>query len=193
MKVRLFFTADSSSFISRKICALTRGEFSHVGIVFYEATKPAEYFESWHKKDAAEKNGLRGPLPLEKLAQWQMEKPQYRRFELMPANGFLPITETEAGYMRLELMAARAGIKYAGLQILQNLIALRLGLQISLRRGGARRWTCSETVVRVLPARIWKYFDIPTYSADFIAPSGPRLPSIAAGLQRLFRAHAPKR
>ena len=193
MKARLFFTADSSSFVSRRVCALTGGDFSHVGIVFYKETAPAEYFEAWHKKEGAGKNGLRGPLPLEKLARWQIEKPGARRFELMPANGFLPITEAEAVYMRLELMAARNRVKYAGLQILQNLVALRLGLQISLRRGGAAKWTCSETVIRCLPARLWKYFDIPTYSAAFIAPSGPRLPSIDAGLLRLFRAHKPTR
>ena len=81
-------------------------------------------------------------------------------------------------YDELCAIAREGAVKYAKLQLGTNLLACKTGLHLYHRSKSSQTWTCSETPIRVLPVRVLDYFDIRSYSADFYAPAGDKLPSI---------------
>jgi len=190
MKMRWGYTVDRSEIISRAICRITGGVFSHSFAIFYDDPDHAGapyYFESIGKRDATTgKTGVRGPIALGNVQQWAQERPR-RLFALQPAEGFLPFTDEECRAAKAKLLAAVPRVSYAHSQILQNWLAQRTGVRVSFRFGSVDRWTCSETCVRVTPRRLDHFYGLPELSPDDIPPSGERLVSLWSGTQAMLR------
>ena len=170
MKTGFFYTAIRRNFVSWIIRRVTGGPYSHVGIYFVDHRAPHDvYFEShWDKWEKNGKSGVRGPLPLVKLQAWGATDSRH----ILKIQDALPVTEDEALDMFVALDDATRSIHYARLQLLKNWVRARLGLMWYWGHGSDRHWTCSETAVRVLPARLWSHYGIPDKIADGIMPSG---------------------
>ena len=149
MKAGLFFTAVHGNLASWIIRRVTGGPYSHVGIYFVDHRAPHDvYFEShWGQWDRNGKSGVRGPLPLVNLQAWESGSPKH----ILKIQPPLPVSEDEALEMFVALDDATRSIHYAKLQLFHNWIRCRLGLSWYWGHGSSRRWTCSETAVRVLP------------------------------------------
>jgi len=192
--LRLLYTHDSTQMVSKAIHAVTGGP-AHVAI---EVTSVSEgevfdvsYFESiWKKDKRLGKNGVRGPIPIQSLVDWAVEKPG-RTLEMQPAVGYLPLTQDEALVAVLQLREARDVIHYATLQLVQNWMAAALRTRLSFGSGSPKTWTCCEVPVRtrVIPARYWGYLGMDHINADEIWPGGESIFSLRAGVERLLAAH----
>jgi len=191
MKVQFVLTVDRKGLLSRLVRSASGGEFSHCLILFTTAKDEKIYFESINKRCAnmggKDKTGVRGPIPLERLEEWLGESTE-RRARYLPAYGrYLPFTEDECEYMYKFLCAAARVVSYAHLQIIKNWISLRTGVNLKIASGSHKTWTCSETCMRVVPSRFWRYFDMLNYTADDVVPSGTRLPSIETGVENMMK------
>jgi hypothetical protein len=183
MKMRIGFTADDRSFVSRAIQHVTGGRYSHCLVIFDQQDGEPIYFESIFKRDPATgKNGVRGPIPLYHVTDWVAEKPGRRFYTLGP----LPMTEQEVEGAYFRLAAAVHTIRYAPFQIIRNWIRSRIGLNLYFGLGSPYEWTCSETALRVIPRRFAEYFDLGDHHFDYYAPSGHRLPSVYDGVTRMI-------
>ena len=189
MKMRFFFTGTNDA-ASRLICRVTGGIYSHCGVVFYEhpdAEKDAGFFfESRAKvfldaQTGQHKTGVRGPRHFDGIVDWAMDDPDTRRYEVLPLPGYLPVTASEAWESFHLLSAAVHRVKYAHLQIFQNWIAQRLRIRIGVGCGDNDRWTCSETCLLALPARLWPWYRVPRITQNQITPDGDKMASVYAG------------
>lgn len=189
MKMRFGYTTDPDVLGSKLICRVTGGAWSHVFPVFYPSDgRESFYFESIFKRDELTcKTGVRGPRPLSKIRKWVQEKPG-RRFALQPEKGFLMLTDDEAAAAETMLKWAVGVVTYPTGQIGQNWLQQRTGIDLSRGRGSATAWDCSETCLRILPARVWPFYGIPNVRADNITPSGNKLASIEAGTATWIQA-----
>jgi len=192
MKMRIGYSVDADETVSQVICRVTGGKYAHTLIVFDEVDqtglKGSFYFESISKKDPTTgKTGVRGPIPLNNLLEWQKEKPESRSVEF---SAHLPVDKDEIKEVWRKLQVAKRVVKYAYLQCANNWIERRLGLYIHFgRKRGVKRWNCSETVIRILPCRFWIYFDLLDCRADDIVPSGSTMVSVHDGVRKLLEAH----
>lgn len=185
--MRYGYTANYAELATKAICRVSGGPYSHCFPIFYNEEHRPMYFESISKVDPhTHKTGVRGPYPLSNVVEWQAELPSHRRFTMQPLSGFLPLTTNEVGRAWKLLGASVHDIRYAPLQIIQNWLTQRTGLRISYKQGSIARWTCSETCVRILPARLWFWFDQLNVNADDIVPSGNKLMSVWAGTEAML-------
>jgi len=191
MKMRWGYTSNRRELATWAIYRVTKGP-AHVFAIFYNGSDNPLYFESIVKKDKATgKNGVRGPIALTNVQEWQEEEPLTREFHVQPEKGFLPFTEEEVDRAYWKLAAKVHTIKYASLQIVQNWLAARIGLDIRLWRKSPRKWTCAETCFNCIPDKYWKFYGLPYATADDMAPGGTVLPSIEDGTAKLLRIHDP--
>ena len=192
MKMRIGYSVDADETVGQVICRVTGGPFSHTLIVFDDVDQTgltgSFYFESISKRDPnTRKTGVRGPIPLVNLLDWQKENPGSRSIEF---SAHLPMDKDELKDAWRKLQAAKRRIKYAYLQCANNWIESRLGIYIHFgRKRGVKRWNCSETVIRILPSRFWIYFDLLDCRADDIVPSGSKMESVREGVRKLLEAH----
>ncbi len=170
MKVGFFYTSVKGNFVSALIRRITGGKYSHVGVYFLNHIAANDaYFEShWGRWPGNGKSGVRGPLSLAKLMDWGEADSR----NLLHIQAPLPVTVDEAIDMFVALQYATRNIHYAKLQLLKNWVRARLGLMWYFGHGSSRHWTCSETALQVLPARLWPHYGIPDIIADGIMPSG---------------------
>jgi hypothetical protein len=186
--LRVFFTAKRNDFGSRTICRITGGQYSHSGVVFADPERPAatwQAYESWMTKDPATgTNGVRA-TEYGRILGWQAEDPANHILATLDVQAPAPLTEAETAKAAAIMQHAVGRIGYAYIQIAGNWLAARTGIALTFRAGSPNQWTCSETVLRALPPRLWPAFGIPNWRADDLAPSGTRLPSIEAGLLTL--------
>jgi len=180
-RVRYSYTMNWRKWASKQIARATGSLWSHISIVFYIGDTAPVYFESiWKTQNRGD--GVRGPIAYQRELDWAAEDPDYRRVELQPLDGFLPLSFEEAEAMyRFYCAAVAEGIGYAKLQLGQNLFTSLTGLHIHRGRGSYDRWTCSETAVRglgVAPEVLLKYFDYHNCRADDFAPAGNKLVSV---------------
>jgi hypothetical protein len=180
------FTADDGATVSQWIQKVTGGRFSHCLLIFSVGDSAPLYFESIAKEDPCTgKTGVRGPYPITRIREWVAESPERRRFVQLPDPGWLPLTDGEVWDAFIAAAAAVRTIGYAPLQIAQNWLAARTGIVLGDWRGSPGKWTCSEFCMRMMPARTWGAFGLPDVTADWIAPSGGRLPSVETAVGRL--------
>jgi len=199
--VRMGFCMDYGSIGHRVINRVTGGP-GHVFVEFLEKENGDNdrfTFDSTIQKDPrTKKNGVRGPLPISVWEDWYEEDPYNRHLYFIPVQYYLPLTQEEAYQALHRLTHAAHAIKYARLQLPQNWVANRTGIQMSWRQGSPSRWTCSETPVRaVIPPRYWHLIgpEHPSLQcqggmldnrADFIVPGGKSFMSLERGLLRII-------
>jgi len=187
VKMRLGYTSRESSVVSRRICKITGGQWSHVFAIFYGAGEPLYFESSWKRDKHTQKTGVRGPIPLSNVEDWQAESPDDHLFVTQPVAGFLPLSsgEVEGSFEIMDEAVHR--VHYAKLQLAQNWISRRLGIFLHLGRGSVIEWTCSEAILRAcIPPRLWVYFDLLNFGADDYAPSGTNGPSIFDATQSMI-------
>jgi len=200
MKLQAFFTSEDS-LLGNIIKRATGGQYMHVGLLFTTneetlermkcaypdlpwqevAADPAGkvrfYFESsWSKDKHTGKTGVRGPYSIEKLLNWKnRHKSRHVEIEDIKVNGnvFNAI---------LLLQEARRAIHYAHWQLYQNFKMFKFNKGISLNKRSRRKWTCSETVVRIIHILDANFardrFEIGEYIYDEYAPSSVKGPGI---------------
>jgi len=188
LRMRWGYTVDTGEFLSRMIAKITQDRWSHVFPVFYSDNhaEPYYYESIWSKDKDTGKTGVRGPRPLSKVWDWMQEDTSRHLHTMQPTTGFLPFTPTECEAAKSRLIAATYDVKYARSQIALNYLMQMTGIRLAFRLGSTRRWTCSETCVRVTPRRLQHYFGIPNLSADDIPPSGNKLVSVWSGTEAML-------
>lgn len=185
MRMRIGYTTDSTEILTKAICHVTGGPFSHTLPIFEESKGQPFYFESISKKDKKTgKTGLRGPYPIGNIRDWREEKPASRLFEITP---YLPLTDAECREAYNLYCWGVHEIKYAYVQCLNNWIERRFRIYCHIGRRGHKRWNCSETVVRGMPSRLWKYFRLQDARADEIVPSGANLISVRECVKEMIQ------
>lgn len=190
MKMRFGYTSDTTEIGTKIICRVTGGPYSHVFVDFLDNDGQEVYFESlWKKDPTTGKDGLRGPMPLSNVVDWQAEDVAHRRLEMQPADGWLPLSQTEAQAAYDTMLSMVGRIRYAPGQLVQNWFGRRTGLFVRFGGGSRNAWTCSETCIYCLPSRFWNCYEIPFFTADDQAPSGTGLPSIYEGTRKLIAIH----
>lgn len=189
MKMRWGYTVDRTQALSRAICHITGGPFSHVFPIFYPDYGGAPvYYESCWKQDAKTgRDGVRGPVALDHVIEWQ-QAAEHRLFALQPADGYLPFSPAQVRAAEQVVLSAVGRVRYARGQILQNWLAQRTGIRLAFRFGSTLAWTCSETCIRLVPLEYWPHFRLPDLSPDDIPPTGERLVSLWSGTQALIKA-----
>lgn len=143
------------------------------------------YYEShWHKDPRTGKSGVRGPYDYRKLTSWHAEDSKHHHI----THCSLPFMTQAETRLALLIASAAVGIKrYAKTQIASNLLGFAIGRGIPHYRRSRDRWTCSETIARLLPARIqMNALDAGYLLFDEIAPSSRK----RAGLKELLAAYA---
>lgn len=193
MKMRWGYTSAWNELATEFITQVTGGPFAHCFAVFYPEQGRPMYFESivksWSQPETRKrKNGVRGPLLLDTVYEWLTRDIHNRRLHLQPMCGYLPFATTEVEAAYNTLAAAVHDIRYSPAQIFHNWLEQRLGLYWHWGRGSTRRWTCSETCIRVVPSRYWHYYDLLNLRADNITPSGRRGMSLFSGTEALIAA-----
>jgi hypothetical protein len=199
MKLQVFFTGNVLNLASLGIMSVTRGRYSHCGLLFtadkgeydtyvkvpcgkrgirpWNGGKYRFYFESWHDKDPyTHKTGVRGPIDFSKITDWVAESRKTRRLDIcdVPSMSQLEILQTLQTCCTSVLK-----IKYAYYQLWRNWLLMRWGKGIPLSKRSPRKWTCSEFVVRALPEKMQvQHMMLGTYLYDEYAPSGIRGPSV---------------
>ena len=183
MKVRIGYTANDGKILSRLIRWITGGRYSHC-LVIFENGAETMYFESWHRKDEVTgKTGVRGPIPLHKITDWANQDRTRHIFATQPAgDDWLPVSSGEAFDMFDKLCLSARRVKYAPLQLFANWMEQRIRWTIRRNGGSKTKWTCSETVLRVLPHRARRYFDLLDYNADSVVPSGTKTISVESAV-----------
>jgi len=169
MKVQAFYTAGPG-FISRTIIRIAQALFAHIGLLFTATKEEFEklkkilpdfhwdeihpdgngnyrfFFESiWKKDERTGKTGVRGPYPFLKLIRWKGVE-QNKTLELQD----LPLSSEQAFDMIPFLCNAVIEIKYAPRQLYFNWQGIRLGVGIPFKKRTPNKWTCIETVTRVI-------------------------------------------
>ena len=194
MKMRFGYSVDRASLISRRICAVTGGDYAHCFVVFDESEGEPFYFESISKKVTHKspagvdvwKNGVRGPIVLDNLIEWSKEKPTVRMYEI---SDYIPVTDNEARQSYRRLCAACHDIEYATLQCANNWIESRLGIYIATNwfKTSQTHWNCSEALMRTcIPVRYWDYYNMINVNANRIVPDGDKMTSIRHCTQKLL-------
>jgi hypothetical protein len=180
--------------ISKAIRRVTQGP-SHVLIEVFEIDTAGRhhryYFESiWKTDPATHKNGVRGPIPLEKLVEWVTAGSPACSLVEIPETGYLPLTQKEAAAAVQLLRDATHTIHYAPQQLLRNFIS-KTGLRIGLGAGSEKRWTCCETPLRcrVLPPRLWDLVGAGDVLWDELWPGGTSRYSLMEAAQRIVRTY----
>jgi hypothetical protein len=191
MKMGLTFIADMSDAGSWAIRSAIGGPFSHCLVRFYSDAgtlgEETVYFESiWKTDKETGKNGLRGPIPIERLTEWQDEDTANHVVYHQP---WLPVTDLEAmrAYQYLEAYVPK--IKYAKLQLAKNGIYAATGLWLIRRTGTQKHWQCAETCGRALPARLWPALGIGDVVFDMLVPSGRRGIGLFELTEAILRGH----
>ncbi|MBM4092039.1 MAG: hypothetical protein FJ276_21795 [Planctomycetes bacterium] len=188
MKMQIGFTTDMADPLCMAIRRLTGGAFSHCFPMFVHDDGRTEYFESiWKCDPDTGKTGVRGPLPISRLADWHAENPLMHVVETQPISGYLPLTDAEVRAAWDICLVAVPTIHYAKLQIGQNWLEARTGIYIT-KRSKTQRWTCSEHVARCMPARLAYYFGWPDVDVNRLAPSGTRMVSVETAINRWLAA-----
>jgi hypothetical protein len=206
MRVEAFFTTVKWSVVSIPIRTSTGGTYSHTGFVFacgereylrLKASYPSIdwseieqdddkkfrfYFESIAKKDKfTGKSGVRGPYAYQKLVDWQAKKPKKRKLCVVPVN-----CKNVARMIPL-LMSARKSIKYAFGQIWYNWLSFRWGKAPSIKHRSKLKWTCCETVIRIIrlvdPEYACDVFLLGEYTYDEYAPDSKKGPDVKNSLE----------
>lgn len=199
---RLGFVMDWRSIGHWLIHRVTGGP-GHVFIEFFNPQEPERFFyDSVIAKDPTTgKNGVRGPIDIDYWYQWRDTDPKHRDLYFVPENGYLPLEDSQVWDALVRLNHALHEIEYAKLQLPQNWLAGRTGIQISWRFGSPNRWTCSETPMRVLiPVEWWDLFGpqhpklkcrggMLDLRADFVVPGGNSFMSLEEGARRAIEEH----
>jgi hypothetical protein len=152
------YTAVIGEIVSGTIRFAQAWNRSHALLAFTESFTEAggfkgDYFESINKVDRITgKTGVRGPVPLENLWEWQAEDPDNHLITLQPMPWF---TEKEIEQTRKRLDAACLLITYPKItvQLWGNFKMLMSGYKFGIppKQRSINRWDCSETIPRVLP------------------------------------------
>lgn len=209
MKIQMGYTNDNGSLISRIIRFFTRGDKSHVMVVFtlkenewqwfmerFAYRFPVDfmiapdhdglyriYFESIWKIDARTfKTGVRGPYPLEKVMKWTDQKKNERQFELQDVCG---LTEQEMRETIARCVNYVGLLEYAPIQLFWNLKTLRSGKARPYRRRTSKFVTCVEFAIVVLPGRYSiDYLNHHYLTAEEYVPTSDRITGL--GLRELI-------
>lgn len=184
MKVRFGYTRDRKSVLGRRISAITGGLYTHAVIIFYEGDSPVYFESSWSTNGNEKKNGVRGPYSIKKIEKWEAADQDSRLFITQPQFGYLPLTEAEALYAYNLACESVHTIKYSKIQLFKNWLAQRFYIHIHFGKGTPKRWTCSEFCLRLMPSRVWTYYEMLNLTADDVVPSGTKSMSLHAGTGR---------
>ena len=178
VKVYLGSTVDYKGFVHRFIRFGTKGDYGHTFIAFedddgvmwyYESTSTVVTFKGPEGKMHS-KNGVMGPKPMVDMHAWKAEKKEGRRnFYLLEIEG---LSRHEIREMEEFLMDAVPRISYAKFQIAQNALYLMTGRLGGRKTMTPKKWTCSETACRCLPARVKIDIGIGNFCYDWVCPSG---------------------
>jgi len=191
MKMGYGYSADASEAVTKAICHVTGGPFSHCFIVFYDDNGPAFYFESISKKDKSTgKDGLRGPIPIERLYEWRDKKPASRMVEL---SGVVPYTEDEVDAVYKFLCEHVHDVYYSRLNCFNNWVERRLHIYMHctwFKRKDRVYWHCSQTCMNTVPDRFWSCFNMLKSKDSEVVPSGGNLVSIREGVKRILKEAA---
>lgn len=188
IKLRLGFSDDTASFFNKMTRKVTGGP----GHAVVEANLNGDevvYESVWKVDPGTHKSGVRW-IPLSQLKEWAAAGPQTRLYYTVPETGYLPLTDEEAAFAVSRLKDAIPIVRYAKLQLAQNLLA-RTGLRLGFGGGSETQWTCCETPVRarVIPARWWDLLGLDGINADEIWPGGSSRYSLEAGARRIVQAY----
>jgi hypothetical protein len=178
------YTSDRKSVVSKAINWACGGAFAHSIIVYEWRTKSGrvvktEYYESkatgltFTPRDVVTPitiiDGLRGPLPISKLYDWHSEDPSNHRIFIHEIHGLTP-TEVQVSVDFLDAHVGR--VRYDRLQILKNANYLLTGLCGLRQTRNAAKWTCSETQIKTVPARVARWMGCgPEFTAEESVPS----------------------
>lgn len=186
MKMRIGYTADHSEMITKVICHVTGGPASHCFPIFDLEDGEIVYFESISKKDKITgKTGVRGPYNIDNVHDWQRDKPASRTIEV---SDYLPFNNAECQNAYKIYLDAVPKIHYAYVQCANNWVERRFRVYCHIGSRGKARWNCSETVVRGMPSRVWKYFQLLDSRADEIVPSGGNLISVRESVKAMLKS-----
>lgn len=183
------YTYDKSDTLSTAIADQLGVPWSHCAIGFANLPEwqTKIYFESiWKIDPGTGKTGLRGPIPIGNLLDW---------IDVSPGNHIakaqlIRITPEDTRRAYNKLISNVGYITYAKFQIALNFLSVNFPLTLGPRFATANKWTCSETLARVLPAELQvNSLHIGQVTYDFVVPAGHKLPSVKAGIEDWNLSH----
>lgn len=124
--------------LSKLICKITGGRYSHSAIGFRLSDGTEVYYEALVGK------GFRGPKPLTHLVEWQAEN----RARRLLVHELLDVTAVEAENARLVTETFSSCVTYSEWQLFLFWMLVRLGAD--LFADTPNRVICSEIVARIL-------------------------------------------
>jgi hypothetical protein len=157
----------------RAITAITRGPYNHSLIYFdLDGEGSRVYFESYWKKDKETgKTGMRGPIDWEELVEWEQRDPRRRLFVQ-----HLPYEDVVCEKAYAYCLQRKKDIYYPHWQLWHNLKSALFGSGHPARSISSDKWTCSETIGRVLayidPPTALEYLRLGDILFDQLTPSG---------------------